>query len=70
MPGLDGLDIAKKVQESKIKTKIILLTMHKEKTIFKKANEYGIYGLVQSDYNWIHPFRKIGYTRGYNFGFH
>ncbi|WP_394757999.1 response regulator, partial [Flavobacterium sp.] len=39
MPGLDGLDVAKKVQESKIKTKIILLTMHKEMTIYKKATE-------------------------------
>ena len=42
MPGQDGLDVAKKVQESKLKTKVILLTMHKEMTIFKKANEYGI----------------------------
>ena len=37
MPGLDGLDVAKKVQESKLKTKVILLTMHKEMTIYKKV---------------------------------
>jgi DNA-binding NarL/FixJ family response regulator len=50
MPGLDGLDVAKKVQESKIKTKIILLTMHKEMTIFKKASEYGIYGYILKEH--------------------
>ncbi|MBC7643034.1 MAG: response regulator transcription factor [Flavobacterium sp.] len=46
MPGLDGLDIAKKIQESKLKTKIVLLTMHKEMTIFKKATELGVYGYI------------------------
>jgi DNA-binding NarL/FixJ family response regulator len=50
MPGLDGLDVAKKVQESKLKTKIILLTMHKEMTIFKKANEFGIYGYILKEH--------------------
>jgi DNA-binding NarL/FixJ family response regulator len=50
MPGLDGLDVAKKVQESKIKTKVILLTMHKEMTIFNKATEYGIYGYILKEY--------------------
>lgn len=46
MPGLDGIDVAKKVQELKLKTKIILLTMHKEMTVYKKAKEYGIYGYI------------------------
>lgn len=50
MPGQDGLDVAKKVQESKLKTKVILLTMHKEMTIFKKANEYGIYGYILKEH--------------------
>lgn len=50
MPGLDGLDVAKKVQESKLRTKIILLTMHKEMTIYKKANEYGIYGYILKEH--------------------
>jgi two-component system nitrate/nitrite response regulator NarL len=50
MPGLDGLDVAKKVQENKLRTKIILLTMHKEMTIFKKANEYGIYGYILKEH--------------------
>ncbi|CAD0009593.1 response regulator [Flavobacterium chungangense] len=50
MPGLDGLDIAKSIQESKLKTKIILLTMHKEMTIYKKAKEYGIYGYILKEH--------------------
>ena len=50
MPGLDGLDVAKKVQESKLKTKVILLTMHKETTVFNKANEYGVYGYILKEH--------------------
>ena len=50
MPGLDGLDVAKKVQESKLKTKVILLTMHKEMTIYKKASEYNIYGYILKEH--------------------
>jgi DNA-binding NarL/FixJ family response regulator len=50
MPGLDGLDVAQKIQESKLKTKVILLTMHKEMTIFNKATEFGIYGYILKEY--------------------
>lgn len=50
MPGLDGLDVAKKVFDDKLNTKIILLTMHKERTIYKKASEYGIYGYILKEH--------------------
>ena len=50
MPGLDGLDVAKKVFENKWKTKVVLLTMHKEMTIYKKATEHGIYGYILKEY--------------------
>lgn len=50
MPGLDGLDVAKKVFDNKLKTKVILLTMHKEMTIYKKAMEYGIYGYILKEH--------------------
>lgn len=53
MPGLDGLDVAKKVQEGKLKTKVILMTMHKEMTIYKKATEYGIYGYILKEHAQI-----------------
>ena len=50
MPGLDGLDVAKKIFENKLKTKVILLTMHKEMTIYKKATEYNIYGYILKEH--------------------
>lgn len=51
MPGLDGLDVAKKIQEEKLMTKVILLTMHKEMTIYKKAEKYNIYGYILKEYS-------------------
>jgi len=50
MPGMDGLDVALKVMEGKLRTKIILLTMHKEMTIYKKALECGIYGYILKEH--------------------
>lgn len=50
MPGLDGIDVAKKVQESKLRTKVILLTMHNEITLYNKAKEYGVYGYILKEY--------------------
>lgn len=50
MPGLDGLDVAKKVQENKLQTRIVLLTMHKEMTIYNKAKEYGVYGYILKEH--------------------
>jgi DNA-binding NarL/FixJ family response regulator len=46
MPGLDGLEVLEKVLTQKQKTKVILLTMHKEMTIFKKANQLGVSGYI------------------------
>jgi DNA-binding NarL/FixJ family response regulator len=50
MPGLDGLDVAKNIQENKLKTKIILLTMHKETSIYKKAKEFNVYGYILKEH--------------------
>jgi DNA-binding NarL/FixJ family response regulator len=50
MPGLDGLDVSRKIQESKLRTKVILLTMHKENTLYKKASEYEIYGYILKEH--------------------
>jgi DNA-binding NarL/FixJ family response regulator len=46
MPGLTGLDILEKVFTEKLRTKIILVTMHKEYSIFKKATEYNLGGYL------------------------
>lgn len=42
MPKMDGLEIAENIRLHQLKTKIILLTSHKEKSIFKKAEELQI----------------------------
>lgn len=46
MPGCDGLEVLQKVYEEKIDTKIILLTMHKEKSVYNKAIEYEVSGYI------------------------
>ncbi len=46
MPGLDGLEVLEKVFRLKLKTKVILLTMHKEMTIFKRASQFEVSGYV------------------------
>ncbi len=46
MPGLDGLEVLEKVYQQKLFTKIILLTMHKERTIYNKAKSLGVMGYV------------------------
>jgi DNA-binding NarL/FixJ family response regulator len=46
MPGIDGLEILEKVFRQKLKTKVILLTMHKEMTVFRKASQFGVSGYV------------------------
>ena len=46
MPEMSGIEVAKRVQKNKLPCKIILLTMHNEKSIYKKAMEYGVYGYL------------------------
>jgi DNA-binding NarL/FixJ family response regulator len=49
MPGMSGLEILSIVKFKKIPTKIILLTMHKEMSVFWKANESDVDGYVLKD---------------------
>jgi DNA-binding NarL/FixJ family response regulator len=46
MPGMDGLEVLEKVFDQKLKTKVVLLTMHKEMSVFNKANQYGLAGYI------------------------
>ena len=46
MPGLDGLDVLEKIALHRLPTKVILLTMHKEITIYKKAQSLGVSGYI------------------------
>ncbi|SHL35132.1 response regulator transcription factor [Flavobacterium chilense] len=46
MPGLDGLEVAKKVMENKWRTKVVILTMHNEIGVLNKAKEFGVDGYI------------------------
>lgn len=46
MPGLSGLDVARKVKEEKLNTKIVILTIHKDKEYFDEALELDIKAYV------------------------
>jgi DNA-binding NarL/FixJ family response regulator len=49
MPGLSGLEVLEKLFMEKIRTKVILLTMHKEYSIYKKALEFNIGGYLTKE---------------------
>lgn len=46
MPGLDGLEVAKKVMENKWRTKVVILTMHNEIGVLNKAKEFEVDGYI------------------------
>lgn len=50
MPLLSGLEIAKRCKEKEKKTKIILITFHKEISLFYEAKELNIYGYLLKDF--------------------
>jgi two-component system, NarL family, nitrate/nitrite response regulator NarL len=46
MPSISGLEVARLIKEKKINTKIILLTIHNEENLFRKAIEYNVFGYI------------------------
>lgn len=42
MPGMGGIEVAEQIRLHQLNTKIVLLTSHKEKSIYKKAQELKI----------------------------
>lgn len=46
MPFMSGLEIAKKCKSSGCETRIVLITLHKEKELYNKAQELGIFGYI------------------------
>ena len=50
MPYMTGLEVAKECKINNIKTKIILITFHKEKILFQKANELNIFGYILKEF--------------------
>lgn len=51
MPEMSGLEVAKQVQSKKLPCKIILLTMHNEKSLYKKAIEYGVHAYLLKNFS-------------------
>jgi len=46
MPGLSGLEVARKLQGKRVPTQIVILTMYKEEETFTRAVELGVKGFV------------------------
>ena len=49
MPGMDGLEITRLTRKERLKTKIIILTMHNEERLVNRAVEVGVSGFVLKD---------------------
>lgn len=50
MPNMTGLEILEKLKNMKSNTKVIILTMHKEMSVFLKAKEFGCIGYLIKDF--------------------
>jgi DNA-binding NarL/FixJ family response regulator len=51
MPGMNGLEVLEKLQSSHPKTKVVLLTMHNEVSIFNRAKELNVKGYVLKEFS-------------------
>jgi len=49
MPGLNGIEVTRKVKELALDSKVIILTMHKDEAIFNLALDCGASGYVLKD---------------------
>ncbi|MGO3182567.1 MAG: response regulator [Aequorivita sp.] len=50
MPYMSGLEIAQQCKELNIETKIVLITLHKEKDLYQKAQELNIFGYILKEF--------------------
>ena len=50
MPYMSGLEIAHKCKTLHINTKIVLITLHKEKELYQKAQELNIFGYILKEF--------------------
>lgn len=50
MPYMSGLEIAQKCKVNNIDTKIVLITLHKEKELYQKAQELNIFGYILKEF--------------------
>lgn len=50
MPFMSGLEIAKKCKTNCMETKIVLITLHKEKELYNQAQELNIFGYILKEF--------------------
>ncbi|MEO0779761.1 MAG: response regulator transcription factor, partial [Bacteroidota bacterium] len=46
MPQLSGLEVVSRCRTQKSKTRMVLITLHQEKSLFKQAQQLGVYGYL------------------------
>lgn len=49
MPEMNGLELAQKIRDENLKTRLVFLTMHKDETMFNSAMDAGVSGYVLKD---------------------
>src|SRR5690606_22063964 len=50
MPYMSGLEIAQQCKELNVATKNVLITLHKEKDLYQKAQELNIFGYILKEF--------------------
>ena len=50
MPFMSGLDVAKKCKTNGLDTKIVLITLHKERELYQKAQDLNIFGYILKEF--------------------
>ena len=50
MPFMSGLEIAKNCKTNGLDTKIVLITLHKERELYRKAQELNIFGYILKEF--------------------
>ena len=49
MPGIDGLELTRRVRQLKLPCRVIILTMHEEESLFNEAMDVGVSAFVLKD---------------------
>ncbi len=63
MPLMSGLDVVRSAKQSKIDTRFIILTFHKEASMLKKARELGVMGYLLKEDSSIEIIECIEHVR-------
>ncbi len=51
MPHMSGLEIAMTCKANELKTKIVLITLHKERELYQKAQDLNIFGYILIEFD-------------------